>query len=66
MINGCEDVECMNEIVDKISANTFCHIFDSKARASAMIAKKCKQLGYVFNKKTKHYEEVPNQSVAVE
>lgn len=66
MINGCEDIDCMNEIVDKISANTFCHIFDSKARASAMIAKKCKSLGYVFNKKTKHYEEVPNQPVAAE
>ena len=56
MISECSDLDCMNEIVDKISSKTFVHIFDSKARASVMISKRCKELGYTFNKETKHYE----------
>lgn len=55
MIGECNQVECMNEIVDKISSPSFQHIFDSKARASVMISKRCKELGYTFDKKTKHY-----------
>ncbi len=56
MIASCEAVDCMNEIVDKISSDTFKHVFDSKARASMLIAKRCKELGFNFNKETKHYE----------
>ena len=57
MIAECTELDCMNEIVDKISAKTFQHIFDSKLRAGQMIAKRCKELGFTFNKTTKHYEQ---------
>ena len=60
MINECDQLDCMNEIVDKIRSKSFVHIFDSKARASIMIAKRCKELGFTFNKETKHYENVQN------
>lgn len=60
MITECDELDCMNEIVDKIGSKTFCHIFDSKARASVMIANRCKELGFTFNKETKHYENVQN------
>lgn len=60
MINECDQLDCMNEIVDKIRSKTFMHIFDSKARASVMIAKRCKELGYTYNKETKQYEYVQN------
>lgn len=60
MINECDQLDCMNEIVEKIRSKSFVHIFDSKARASVMIAKRCKELGYTYNKETKQYENVQN------
>ena len=60
MVESCEDVECMNEIVAKISAKSFVHVFDSKLRASLMIRDRCRALGYKFNEKTKKYEDVQN------
>lgn len=66
MIEDCSDVDCMNEIVDKIGSKAFRHVFDSKARASVLITKRCKELGYTFNKTTKHYENVPNIAESAE
>lgn len=60
MVSECNELECMNEIVEKISSKSFRHTFDSKARASVMIAKKCKEMGYNFNKETKCYEILQN------
>lgn len=60
MVDECEELDCINEIVEKISSKSFCHVFDSKTRASVLIAKRCKELGYSFNKETKRYENVQN------
>lgn len=60
MLDECGEVECINEIVDKIKDKSFKHIFDSKLRAAVMINDRCKELGFTLNKKTGHYEKVQN------
>ena len=66
MVEECKDAETLSEATAKIGGKEFAHIYDSKIRASKMLAAKAKELGFKFNAETKQYEKIQDKSVAAE
>lgn len=66
MVEECKDAETLSEATAKMGGKEFAHIYDSKIRASKMLAAKAKELGYKYNAETKQYEKIQDKSVAAE
>ncbi len=54
-VDAIEDADTANQVAANVLS--FQHVWDSKMRASLLIADKCRQLGLKFNKITKKYEQ---------
>lgn len=61
-VDMIEDAESANEIMEKVLELS--HIWDSKLKASHMVAKKCESLNLKFNKATKSYENATTAATA--